>query len=265
MQTSQSKAVHRALFLAICVATGAGKAVVASESDSWQFEVTPYFLAAGLDGTVGLRGVTADIDASFDDIWDNFDSGFMALFEAQKGPWIFMLEGVYFKLADEGTKNVTGPFGNVSVSGALEASVSMSIYQGSVGYRVLDDNTKVDLIGALRYTSLDLDLDATTTGPGIVFPGGSRSASGSESWTDVVVGARVLHPFADNWTLAGYADIGAGGSDLTYQFMAGVNWEFSPRFTAKAGYRYLSWDYEDGGTVWDVSASGPYLGLGIAF
>jgi hypothetical protein len=35
--------------------------------------------------------------------------------------------------------------------------------------------------------------------------------------------------------------------------------------STKAGYRYLSWDYEDNGIVWGMVASGPYLGLGIRF
>ena len=63
----------------------------------------------------------------------------------------------------------------------------------------------------------------------------------------------------------GYADVGAGESDLTYQFAAGANWSVNDRFAMKVGYRYLYWDYEDDGTVWDVAVSGPYLGLGISF
>jgi hypothetical protein len=27
----------------------------------------------------------------------------------------------------------------------------------------------------------------------------------------------------------------------------------------------MYWDYEEDGTVWDIAASGPYLGLGIQF
>ena len=98
-----------------------------------------------------------------------------------------------------------------------------------------------------------------------MFPGGTRSASGSESWTDAVVGALVNHPVADNVSLVGYADVGGGGSDLTYQVIAGANWEFNKGYTAKFGYRLLDWDYEEDGTVWDMTASGPYLGLGIRF
>ncbi|MCO6412224.1 MAG: hypothetical protein J5I92_05720 [Thiogranum sp.] len=243
-----------------------GQGGAAAETDPWQYEITPYFLAAGLDGEVGVRGVTADIDVPFSDVWDSLDAGFMGLFTAHKGPWFFGLEAVYFRLEDEGAKTVTGPFGQVSVTGALDVTTSMSIYQGSVGYRLLDNRPTLDLIGALRYTKLEVDADVRiTTVPAVVFPGGSSSEDGSDNWTDAVIGLHALLPVAKNWSLLGYADIGAGGSDLTYQFIAGANWEFSDGFKAKAGYRYMYWDYENDGVVWDIAASGPYLGLGISF
>ena len=248
--------------VSIAAATG-----TSGDRDAWQFEVTPYLFAAGLNGQAGLRGVTADIDMPFSDIWDNLDSAFMGLFTAQKGRWSYGLEGVYFKIADEGSKSVSGPFGRVTVDGALELTTSINVYQGSVGYRVLDGTTVVDLIGALRYTQVKADMNVVlTTTPGIVFPpGNTLSADGSESWTDGVIGVRVLHPIAESVSLLGYADVGAGGSDLTYQLIAGANWEFAQDITAKAGYRVMDWDYENDGTTWDMQAGGMYLGLGFKF
>ncbi|MCP4285706.1 MAG: hypothetical protein GY792_14820 [Gammaproteobacteria bacterium] len=236
----------------------------ASETDKWQFEVTPYLLAAGMDGTVGVHGHTADIDVSFSDILDDLDSGFMGLFTAKKGPWTLALEGVYMKLEGGSSNTVTGPGGILSRSGKLGITNTMYIAQGSVAYRILDDKTKLDVIGAIRYTDLKVKIDVEKT---FTLPpfGGSRSEEGSEGWIDAVVGVRALHPVSDRVLLLGYADIGAGGSDLTYQVMVGANWEFSEGYTAKLGYRHLYWDYEDGGTVWDMTASGPYLGLGIQF
>jgi len=238
----------------------------AVESDAWQYEITPYVMTAGLEGTAGVRGVTSDVDMSISDVLDDLEMGFMGVLAARKGPWMYSLEGVYFKLGSEGAKSVTGPFGHVKVNGALELTSKMYIYQGSIGYRVLDGTTSVDAIAGLRYTKLEADMTVTiTTTPGIVFPGGARSASGSESWTDAVVGAIVHHPVSDNVSLLGYADVGGGGSDLTYQVIAGADWEFNKGYTARAGYRLLDWDYEEDGNVWDMTASGPYLGLGIRF
>ena len=258
---------HLTSTLCVLVLSCAGFAAFSHAADGgWQFEITPYLMAAGLDGTVGAQGVTAEMDVSFSDIWDNLDAGFMGLFTARRGPWMFGLEAVYMKIEDEAAKSVTGPFGQVTASGALNVTSSLYVYQASVGFRVLDNAVKIDLIGGVRYTSLDLDLRTQrVTDPRIVFPGGTTTAVGLESWTDLVAGASAVVPMNDQWDLVGYADIGAGGSNLTYQVIAGANWKFSDTFSAKFGYRVLAWDYEDGGTVWDISASGPYLGLGVRF
>lgn len=245
---------------------GLSQMASSAESDDWQFEATPYGFAAAMDGRVGVRGVTSEVDASFNDIVDDLNSGFMGFFTGSKGPWTFGLEAVYMKLSDEGSESVTGPFGQVTIDGALNVTSTLYVYQGSVAYRVLDNTTAIDMVGALRFTKLDTDARVVlSTNPAIVFPGGVKSARDSDSWTDAVVGVRALHPLNAQWSLLGYADVGGGGSDLTYQFMVGANWDFSGNFNAKAGYRQLYWDYEDDGTTWDITASGPYLGLGIRF
>ncbi|OYY74069.1 MAG: hypothetical protein B7Y40_06540 [Gammaproteobacteria bacterium 28-57-27] len=241
-------------------------AASAAQADDWQYELTPYLLAAGMSGTVGVRNVTTEVNPSFGDIADHLDAGFMGLFAAQNGPWTLSLEGVYMKLSGSGSHTRSGPEGIFSLNSSMDVSSALYVAQGSVGYRLVDQATKLDLIGALRYTQVDADADLVTrVQPGVVFPDGGRSASGSEGWTDAVIGVRVIQPLAENWSLLGYADVGAGGSDLTYQVIAGVNWDYAKGFTAKLGYRYLYWDYADGGTVWDMAASGSYLGLGIHF
>jgi opacity protein-like surface antigen len=244
----------------------AAQTAVRSESDTWQFEVTPYLFGSALSGTTGVGGVTADVDMSFGDIVENLDSGFMAMFEARKGPWGFGFDGVYFKLKDQKTSSWQGPGGIGSATGDLEATMTEQIYQLAAMYRLSDAAIKIDAIGAARYTRLDTDLDLVfTTGP--LLPGGARNLSASESWWDPVIGIRVIVPLAEQWSFVGYADIGGFGvgSDVTYQVLAGVNWQFSETFSAKAGYRYFYQDYEHNGFVWDMTASGFYLGAGFRF
>ena len=240
---------------------------LAAEADErWQFEFTPYLFGSALTGTTGAAGVTADVDVSFGDILENLDSGFMAMFEARKGPWGFALDGVYFRLKDQKTDSWQGPGGIGTATGDLEATMTEQIYQLAVSYRALDAATKLDWIGAARYTQLDTDLDlVTTTGP--VLPGGTRALGASESWWDPVIGIRVITPFAERWSLVGYADVGGFGvgSDVSYQALAGVNWQFSETFAAKFGYRYFYQDYRNDAFVWDMAAHGLYIGLGIRF
>jgi len=233
---------------------------------AWQFEFTPYVFGSSLSGTTGVGRVTAEVDGSFSDIVENLDSGFMAKFEARKGPWGFLFDGVYFKLKDQKTASWQGPGGVGTADGSLEATMTEQIYQLAVSYRTLDSASKLDLIGAARYTKLDTELDLAVTAPPVL-PGGTRSLSASESWWDPVIGIRVTVPFAEQWSFVGYADVGGfgAGSDVTYQAIAGVNWQFSKTFAAKVGYRYFYQDYENDGFVWDMAAHGLYLGLGIGF
>jgi hypothetical protein len=232
----------------------------------WQFEFTPYLFGSSLTGTTGTSNVRAAVDMSFGDILDHLDSGFMAMFEARKGPWGFVFDGVYFKLKDEKTRSWEGPGGIGSGTGELQATMTQQIYQLAVTYRLSDAASKLDLVGAARYTQLDTDLNLTTaTGP--LLPGGTRSLSASKSWVDPVIGIRATTPIAERWTLVSYFDIGGfgAGSDLTYQGILGLNWQASKTFTVKGGYRYFYQDYEDDGFVWDMGAHGFYLGLGIGF
>ena len=235
-----------------------------ASAEGWQFEATPYLLASGMEGKAGVRGVTGDVDVSFSDILDTLDMGFMGLFTAKKGPWLFGLEGVYMKLSDSIHGSVTGPGGLVSIDGKLDMESTMSILQGTVGYRVLDGKTKVYVLGALRYTNLDADVKVKVSFDPPIYDGKTR-ASGDKGWTDLVAGVSVNHQLTDNVALVGYADVGGSNDDTTYQFIAGADWEFKKDYLARFGYRYLSWDYENGGTKWDVAASGPYIGLGIKF
>ena len=255
------------LLLGLLAGAGAAAPYAAAEQgDGWDFEFSPYVFFSALEGTAGTRGIKVKVDESFSDVWDNLDIGVMGLFVARKGPWTLMFDGAYLAVEDQASRTVTGPGGLVTVKGALDVSSSFTVLQPSVLYRVLDDRTVVDLGVGLRYMRVALDLDVKiVTNPPIDLPSGGRSLDGSESWIDVVAVGRVTQPLSDRWSLVGYADVGGGGSSLTYQLVAGANWSVSERFTVKVGYRHAYWDYENDGVVWDMTASGPFLGFGIAF
>ena len=231
---------------------------------SWQFEITPYLFAAGMNGTVGMRGVESDLDMSFSDIWDRLDKAFMLLFTAQKGDWLFGFDGMYIDLSDEQATSWQGPLGNTNTA-QLNVDATQQVFAPSVGYRVLKNKTRLDVLGVARYTSLDTGMKLAVTTGADLLPDGSRSVDTKESWWDLAIGARVVAPFADKWAFVGYADIGAGGTDLTYQLLAGLNWQFTKMFSAKFGYRLFYQDYTKDNFKWDMTTSGAYIGLGIRF
>jgi hypothetical protein len=59
----------------------------------WQFTIAAPGLMPGIHGTIGVRGVNADIDIGFDQILQHIDMLFAARAEAQKGPF-----GIYGEL-----------------------------------------------------------------------------------------------------------------------------------------------------------------------
>ena len=267
MSHTSARSIAGLLAVAAVFCTGLVRAETATPgSDDWRFEFTPYVFFTGLDGTIGIRGVKGDIDVGFSDLEPYITLANMGVFEADKGRWIFAFEGIYVKLEDSGTR-VFDPVGSITIS--VKQDMHQVIYQGTVGYRMVDDRTKVDVFGAARYTKLSLDVSVADTSLGPILPGGSFSIDGTQRWTDPVIGVRVLHALNEHWALLGLVDVGGfgvnGDIDRTYQGIAGVNWQFSKHFSGKAGYRYLYQNYQNDGFVWDVVMQGPYVALGIQF
>jgi len=221
----------------------------------WRFEATPYLWAASLDGKTQVGHLPKiDVDAGFSDILDRLDIGLMGAFEARQDRWGFLFDGQYIKVSD----SVHTPG---SLFGKLDAEITQQGYALAALYRVSEGPAPLDLAGGVRYYHINVDLELT---PGQL---AGRHEGGSQSWWDPFIGVRAQYPFADRWSLVGYADSGGFGvgSDFTWQALAEINYRFSPMFIGKLGYRRLHIDYDRNNVVYDMTASGLYLGLGIRF
>jgi hypothetical protein len=234
--------------------------------DKWQFEITPYFFGAGLDGTVGVTGVTGDVDMGIGDILDRLDSAFMGMVEVRKKQWGILFDGIYMNLKAESTRSWQGPGGLGTATGQLSTDLTQKVYNLAYAKRVVDEGTRADLILGTRFTQLESHLNLVVTSGGLL-PGGVRSVSDEQSWWDPIFGFRMILPFAEHWSSVLYADLGGFGvgSDLTSQGLVGINWDMTNHFVAKIGYRYIFADYSDDGFVWEMAAHGPYAGVGIRF
>lgn len=98
---------------------------------------------------------------------------------------------------------------------------------------------------------------------------GTLSASHGESfgWVDPVIGLRAFLPLTEKLSFQAQADIGGfgAGSDFAWSALATVNYVFTNRLSASAGYKVLDIDYNHGGHVFDARLSGPVLGLTYRF
>lgn len=223
--------------------------------EPWQWSFTPYLWAAGIKGDNRIGSLpTASIDQSFGDVLDNLDFSFMGAVEVRRGKWMLWLDTIYLSLSQDGA--LQGPNYSKANLDVEQTMVSMS-----AGYRVWEGPLLLDALGGARYTRVRTDL---TLAPGLL---PQLNASHRGQWWDPLVGLRAQLPLGQGWSLVGYSDIGGFdlGSRLTWQFLVGINYQFSQHLVARVGYRYLYTDYDHDDYLYDMTISGPYLGLGIVF
>ena len=237
------------------------------EEPGWTFEVTPYAWLAGIKGDVKAgRLPQTSVDMSFSDVFDVLDFAAMGSLEARKQRWGVLLDAQYLKVSESATSSTTGSLG-VARKASADITIKETVVAAAVTYRLSQGPTLVDAVGGLRYVNIKADatIGASLFASGGQSVAGTVSRSAEKSWTDAYVGVRVQQPIAENWSLVGYLDAGGGGSDYTWQAIAGANYQFSKSMTGKFGYRVLKIDYDKDQFIYDARTQGIYLGLGFAF
>jgi hypothetical protein len=219
----------------------------------WQHELVPYLWGAGMNGTTAIGAVGADVDASFGDILDNLEMGFMGAYRASRERLSVTVDAIYMGLGSAGR----GPAGYVKA----DVDLDQAALEVDVGYEVTD---RLTVLAGLRYNDLSVDVETTGTL-------GTRTAGGDESWLDPVIGAAYTIPFAEKWSFTLRGDIGGFGvgSDFAWQGLGTLRWQTSERVGVLAAYRYIEMDYDTGKGAgsfeYDMSLSGPALGVVFTF
>lgn len=228
-----------------------------ASTGDWQFAVAPYVWAAGIKGSLATLppAPAADVDVGFDDILKNLNIGFMMLTEARNDRFVALLDLTFTRLEAK-----------ADTPGILFSSVKLvsTVAFGSLtgGYRIVSEPggfIEPFVGGRLWYVDTEVKLKGNIAN--------SRKGSESEVWFDPIVGARARVNLGSEIFLSGYFDVGGFGvgSDLTWQVYGGAGYQFSSRWSAFAGYRYLSVDYKKGGFVYDIDQHGPMLGAAYRF
>jgi hypothetical protein len=249
-------AVVAATLAILLGASAAGAQGAAAEPPKWEFEFTPYLWATGVWGDVAVgRAPTANVEATFGDIIENLDFAAMAMFEARRGRWGLILDGIYSKLSAEGPSPVP-------VFSRTDVELRTGVIEPAVAYRVWENETvSLDVIGGARIWIVDTEMKLSGNGaPPARF-------EDTQTWADPFIGGRLKVRLAERWSLMVLGDVGGFGigSDLTWQAFGGVSFDINKTWSLKAGYRALGVDYENGGFKLDVTSHGPVVGIGIRF
>jgi len=118
-----------------------------TQSEPWQFTIAAPGWMAGMDGTIGVRGVNADIDIGFDQILQHLDMIFAARAEARKGPFGIYGEIIYIGLSDGA--QINGLINNI------HAQVDMTLVDGALSWRLVNQpHWSLDLAAGTHYTNV---------------------------------------------------------------------------------------------------------------
>jgi hypothetical protein len=249
--------VDRAVGLALGAVVMAGWPAGAQEAPrGWSFALSPYVWLPGLSTSVETTRGTVDVETSTRDAISQLDFAFMGAAEARHGRWGLILDLIYADLSS----SADTPLRRLWSSAELDTR--LTAFTAYAGYRVLEnDRAFVDLLGGGRFYWLDLELSLE---PGRL-PGRSRDFS--DDWADPVVGARARYDFNDAWFATALADYGGfgGSSDESWQAFASVGYQFDPRWSVQAGWRYMAVEKEITGRDVEIDLSGPILGFTVRF
>jgi hypothetical protein len=118
-----------------------------TQSEPWQFTIAAPGWMAGLDGTIGIRGVNADIDVGFDQILQHLDMIFAMRAEARKGPFGIYGEVIYIGLSDGAQIN--------RLINNIHEQVDQTLVDGALTWRLVNQpRWSLDFAAGTHYTNI---------------------------------------------------------------------------------------------------------------
>lgn len=260
----------------------------AAPPNGWIFEIAPYLWFPTVDVSLNYNlppalGGRLPTDASVGpgQIYGNFDFGGMFAADARNGRFSILTDFVGARFSATGSSvNIKSVdfFGlsPVPISRAEQTSTDSTlgivIWTLAGGYTVLQgDWGNLDLIAGTRLLSVsartDYSLALSLTGPrgnGATF-GGFGDVTASRTVVDGIGGLRGRIRIANTPLFVPYYfDIGAGGSQLTWQIASGLGYQFNKWGAVSVTYRYLSF-HHGSATVDTLTLHGPVLMANFSF
>jgi hypothetical protein len=218
-------------------------AVQPARDEGWSWRVVPYLFASNLDGTLDIGGNEFTTEVEFSDLASHLDFGAAAFFEGRHGPWAFALDGTYIDLGED----AEGPAG---VQGEVDFLLTML---GLTGFYRVGPGSPFEVALGLRYLGTEQEVQV-----------GPESSESESDLLDGYVGARAVWPFAERWRFSLYGDVGAGDSDLTWQGLMNLGYDFG-NWGLNFGYRVLAYEFDEGSTELDIAMEGWMLGFEYRF
>jgi hypothetical protein len=118
-----------------------------TQSEPWHFTIAAPGWMAGTDGTIGIRGINADIDVGFDEILEHLDMIFAMRAEAQKGPFGIYGEVIYIGLSDHAQIN--------RLINNVDEQVDLTLVDGALSWRLINKpRGSLDFVAGTHYSNV---------------------------------------------------------------------------------------------------------------
>jgi hypothetical protein len=212
----------------------------APEDDPWRFDlaITPWGPAIAGDATV--KGRKANVDVGLDDLLDDLEGIAMLGFQLRKEKFGFYAQPNWIKLESDAT---VGPL-NSTLESKLWIVDAAGFYQL---YKCgLERPVTLAALAGVRYWHIDNELTVKGTDGVVNFNG-----SDSEYLIDPIVGLRAKIYFTRKFSLSLHGDVGGfdasdHSSDLSWQALGTLGYDFTRHFSLGLGYRAMSVDTDSG-------------------
>lgn len=222
--------------------------VAQTRGDLFNGQVTVYGWGAGISGdlTPFTGAPTLSFDKSLSEVLEDLDAAFFVTGLARSGDLVFLGDLSYSSSSKAGLV----PPGAPASGEFTQRSVTLA-----AGHRVLQRSDRaVDALIGLRAWRVEGQVSV---------PAAGVSVSPEKEFVDPIIALRGRLDLSPRWSTIGYLDIGGfgAGSELTYQVAVTANYQATENIYLSIGYRHLYLDYEDGGTAFEGSMTGPLLGV----
>ena len=218
------------------------------------WKISAYLWATGLDGTLALGPIEADLDLSFSDLVSSVDIGGSVVARRDWSANMIVGDLTYLSLSPD---DAPGPLG-----GTISSSLKLSLLTGYYGRKWGNTDRYGALLLGARYMEMDLGMTATPslpTDPVI-------SMSGTPSFTDALIGGLFSTQLNEKWSMFLQGDFGVGGSNNSYSAQLMFQRKFQGGNMLDFGFRALSVDFDESLANGDLFAlDANMLGLIVGF
>ncbi len=257
----------------LIAAAGLTLSAAAAPAADWHFGLTPYLWLPNIEANGTADGPPNGGDPAYQvgpvDYLDNLEFVLMLAGEARRENWSLRSDVIYLDFSNQRStvKSVGGPGGivEIPVNAGTTSSFTGLDAQATLGYWVVDQPKRsVEIFGGLRYLDINFKLDWQLDAPLNLLPQSGHIEQGT-SPLDFIVGTNARFAFGNGqWFVPLHADIGTGGSTLTWQLSAGVGYSFKWGDLLLV-YRHLDYEDSSGELLEGLALSGPAIGASFRF